>query len=73
LNFESEGKNGEFRLCCHKGKVNIAKHRELPTNIKCLFTGESLQSKKFLNNIRQYNSALAFASMNAKIDSKVSK
>lgn len=73
MNFESEGKNGEFSLCCHKGKVNLAKHRELPADIKSLFTGESPESKEFLNNIRRYNSALAFASMNAKIDSKVNK
>ena len=58
--------DGKFTACCHKG---IVKLNPLPTSdlIKKLLTGEHPHSTNFMENIRQYNSALAFASMGAQV------
>jgi hypothetical protein len=47
--------------------------REYPEELKYLFMGNCRESKNFLANIRQFNSALAFASLNVQIDHSVTK
>ena len=53
--------------CCHNGKI-ILPELSYPEDLKQLLLGKSVQSKNFRGNIRQYNSAFAFASFRANID-----
>lgn len=52
LNFSDERNNGEFSLCCHKGKVNLPQFDEPPPRIKKLFTEQTTLAKNFRENIR---------------------
>jgi hypothetical protein len=60
-------------MCCNKGSIILPAFQPIPNDIKELFTGSSKFSKNFLENIRKYNSALAFASMSANFDAKMKK
>ena len=53
--------------CCHSGKVCLPQLLPIPDEIKNLFTGQDEKSKNFQQNIRRYNSAMAFASMGASV------
>jgi hypothetical protein len=69
LNFQSEKpQDNKFSNCCNKGKVILEPLGEPDDLYKSLFDGRHPESKNFLENIRNYNSALAFASMSAKLD-----
>ncbi|XP_057375160.1 uncharacterized protein LOC130696096 [Daphnia carinata] len=59
----------KFRICCSKGKVILPPPRECPELLYHLFTNSHPKSPHFLKMIRNYNNALAFASMGAQIDS----
>ena len=50
-----------FSMCCAKGKVSLPDIQPVPA-ITDLLTGTSRQSTKFRQEIRRYNSALAFTS-----------
>jgi len=66
-NFKGEmAADKKFTNCCEKGKIQL---RPLRTHdfITTLMKGEHAQSKNFMENIRCYNSALAFASMGAQV------
>ena len=39
FNFEIEAVNGEFTACCNKGSIIIPPLKEIPKNIKDLYTG----------------------------------
>lgn len=72
LNFASErARDGTFSLCCHKGKVKLPPLTKLPQLLYDLYNENHQLSKNFLENIRNYNSALAFASTSAKLDPKM--
>ena len=58
--------NESFR-CCHNGKVKLTPLSSYPFELQQLLTGRTTQSLNFQNNIRQYNSAFAFASMGANL------
>lgn len=73
LNFEDEKINGEFSICCHKGKVNLPEFIEPPDNIKNLFIGSTEEAKNFREYIRNYNNALSFASMVSNLDPLMDK
>ncbi|VDK42808.1 unnamed protein product [Cylicostephanus goldi] len=60
--------NGRFNLCCNFGNVNLDLFTNFPDFIRTLLTGNSNASKNFRQHIRSYNSALAMASMGAKVD-----
>lgn len=76
FNFSFEGtknKDGilEFSSCCCKGKVLLAHLNPTPQQIKDLFlpneAGTNLHTIRiFKENIRKFNNALAFASINVK-------
>ena len=67
-NFKDEKpKDGLFTHCCQKGKVKLDPLQPVPDLIKNLMTANDPDSKNFMENIRSYNSALAFASMGAQI------
>ena len=57
----------ELFNCCHNGKVKLLE-LYYPDELKEVLTGNSIQSRNFRDNIRQYNSAFAFASLGANID-----
>ena len=58
----------EQRNCCHNGKVSLTQLCEYPESLKELFMGSTQDSINFRNNIRNYNSAFAFASFGANVD-----
>lgn len=62
-----------FSLCCHNGKIKLPEFNHPPNEIKNLYTKCTKESKEFLQHIRNYNSACAFASMNCKLDSIMEK
>ncbi|UYV66814.1 hypothetical protein LAZ67_4002941 [Cordylochernes scorpioides] len=56
----------KFSACCHKGKIGLPE-QDYPEYLETLMNGVDHNSKKFMENIRSYNSSLAFASMGANI------
>ena len=58
----------EQRNCCHNGKVSLTQLCEYPESLKELLMGSTQDSINFRNNIRNYNSAFAFASFGANVD-----
>jgi hypothetical protein len=71
INFKDEKPSDDkFSLCCHKGKVKIEPLGTYPELLKALLTDKKHPNyANFIENIRSYNSALAFASMGASIAS----
>lgn len=57
----------KFNNCCHKGKVLLNEFR-YPTQLLNLTNKKTHESRQFINVIRNYNNALAFASFGAKLD-----
>lgn len=53
----------KFGSCCREGKVEIALPKRPPPLLWQLFTNNHPLSANFFQNIRQFNSALAFVSM----------
>ena len=53
--------------CCHNGKVSLPDLSPYPQELHELLTGNSSKSRNFQENIRRYNSGMAFASMGASI------
>ncbi|CAG8741012.1 17716_t:CDS:2, partial [Cetraspora pellucida] len=60
-----------FTTCCAEGKVSLPPFQELPKSLKMLLIGTDSSAHLFRQNIRMYNSALAFTSMGAKLDYSV--
>lgn len=58
--------DGYFNICCNKGKVFLTQIRQSEF-LKDLLTNNHEHSKNFMENIRSFNSSLAFASMGANI------
>ena len=67
--FAAERTIGGFSICCHKGKVsgNVIPPIEVPDFLEKLITQNDSQTKHYLLNIRNYNNALAFASVQANV------
>ena len=68
FNFHQETLGEHFSKCCHKGKVILPSLMTMPEEIQDLMTGSSMEAKNFRDNIRSYNSSLAFVSMGAKLE-----
>lgn len=64
LLYKSEVKDDSSRICCHNGKISLPPI-DVPPFLQNLTERNNQQSKDYLLNIRQYNSALAFASVTA--------
>ena len=60
------GKEKDTSLCCHKGKVHLT-HLSIPDPLRLLITNNDEVTRNYLDHVRQYNSALAFASFGANI------
>ncbi len=59
---------GKFKNCCHSEAVAPAPQRKCPPRLRELLSGmDRVNSRNFLENIRSYNSSLAFGSMEAKL------
>ena len=58
-----ETQRGAFSLCCACGDVMIPPVKEPSRLLKDLLTGGTQRNHDFRNNLRAYNSSLAFASM----------
>ena len=53
----------KFGMCCFSGKVQLGCLEDLPPELYQLYFGDDDHAKKFHENIRRYNSALAFTSV----------
>ena len=55
--------SAKFSLCCSKGAIKLPPLKDPPERLQSLLTGNTKSDCNFRNNIRAYNSSLAFASM----------
>ncbi|GBO07294.1 hypothetical protein AVEN_103926-1 [Araneus ventricosus] len=55
--------------CCHDGKVRLPNLAETSDLLKELLTNNSLEARNYQQHIREYNAALAFASIGAEVKS----
>ncbi|CAG8786451.1 11589_t:CDS:2, partial [Acaulospora morrowiae] len=60
-----------FTNCCVQGKVLLPALLDPPPILHALLTGIDTKARDFCRKIRSYNSALAFTSMGAKINDRV--
>ena len=70
LMFKGENSKGKlssnqatFSLCCSNGTIKLPPIKDPPEKLKNLLKGKSQKDQAFCQNIRAYNSSLAFASM----------
>ena len=69
LHFKKERPRDKmFSTCCAKGKVILLPAKECPELLLHLYKNSHPKSSHFRQNVRNYNSALAMASMNGKIN-----
>ncbi|TYJ54441.1 hypothetical protein B9479_004951 [Cryptococcus floricola] len=59
-----------FSACCSKGNVILPTPLEPPPFLKTLWTANTLEAKEFRKQVRNYNGAMAMASMNFKKQDK---
>ncbi|OAD65531.1 hypothetical protein PHYBLDRAFT_64601, partial [Phycomyces blakesleeanus NRRL 1555(-)] len=71
-NSRSSLRSPTFSMCCNKGKHVLPQIEPTPTGIAKLLNYRTRDGKKFLENIRSYNSTMSFTSLGAKIDTSVS-
>ncbi len=69
---EKHDKFNAYSLCCNYGKVKILPIKPPPIDLQELFTEPDTKAKEFRKNIRQYNSALALASVGIDLGKTVS-
>ncbi|KAK4509475.1 uncharacterized protein ATC70_007827 [Mucor velutinosus] len=60
-----------FQICCQDGQAILKPVHHFPELIVNLLSSNDDVSKEFKSNIRAYNSALSFTSMNATLDQSV--
>jgi hypothetical protein len=60
-----------YGLCCNHGTVHLPPLPEPPPALRALLDGSDPQSRHFLDNIWQYNTALAFTSLGVNVDKNV--
>ena len=61
----------KFPLCCGEGKVVLPPLDNLPELLDHLLTSTDTRGKDFRNQIRAYNSSLAFCSLGANINKEL--
>ena len=69
----SSKRNPLFGMCCTSGKIKLPKLADPPGEILNLLSGQDHIAKKFRENIRRYNNALAMTSLGCKIDDNVNR
>ncbi|XP_063418456.1 uncharacterized protein LOC134701259 [Mytilus trossulus] len=60
--------NAKFSTCCSQGKITIPALLTPPETLKTLLTENTTRAKYFRQNIRAFNSSLAFSSLGVKED-----
>jgi hypothetical protein len=73
---ERSGKSNnhpQFSLCCENGKVLLPNLPATPQELEVLLTSKESSAVKFRDQIRMYNSVLAFTSLGAKVDESVTR
>jgi hypothetical protein len=68
---KSTNNNPQFYLCCENGKVLLSNFPATPQELEILLTSKESSAIKFRDQIRMYNSVLAFTSLGAKVDESV--
>ncbi len=63
--------NPQFSLCCENGKVLLPSLFATLQELEILLTNKESSVVKFRDQIRMYNSVLAFISLGAKVDESV--
>lgn len=63
--------NPRFENCCKQGAIVLEAPQNVPEFISNLFQADNPLSKHFRDNIRQYNSALAFTSLKCTPDPRL--
>ena len=63
----------KFSLCCGEGKVVLLPLDNLPELLDHLLISTDTRGKDFSNQIRAYNSSLAFCSLGANINKELAK
>ncbi len=58
-------------MCCENGKVLLLNLLTTPQELEVLLTSKESSAVKFRDQIRMYNSVLAFTSLGAKVDESV--
>ena len=66
--YKSSKRSPKFGMCCFSGKIKLPKLENPPPELIEFLTGINDASKKFRENIRQYNNALAMTSIGIKQD-----
>jgi len=62
-----------FGMCCTSGKIKLPKLADPPGEILNLLSGQDHMAKKFRENIRKYNNALAMTSLGCTVDESVNR
>jgi hypothetical protein len=70
---KSNNSNPQFSLCCENGKVLLLSLSTTPQELEILLTSKERSVVKFRNQIRMYNSVLAFNLLSAKVDELVTR
>jgi hypothetical protein len=70
---KSSYNNPQFFLCCENGKVLLLSLPSTPQELEVLLTSKDGSAVKFRDQIRMYNSVLAFTSFDAKVDESITK
>uniref|UniRef100_A0A7I4XXQ7 ATP-dependent DNA helicase n=1 Tax=Haemonchus contortus TaxID=6289 RepID=A0A7I4XXQ7_HAECO len=65
---ESRGRRATFNDCCNHGNITLEHFTNYPRQLRRLLTSQEADSKEFREHIRNYNSAFAFASIGAQLD-----
>ncbi len=70
---KSSYNNPQFSLCCENGKVLLPSLPPTPQELEVLLTSKDANAVKFRDQIRMYNSVLAFISLGAKVDESITR
>ena len=63
----------KFGMCCFEGKIELPKLENPPPELLGFLTGTDDASKKFHDNIRRYNNALAMTSVGVQQDHAINQ
>ena len=66
-------KRPNFTAYCSCGKVSLPPLAQLPSPLRDLLEGQTLEAKQFRNHIRKYNNSFAFTFFGAKIDQSMAR
>jgi len=70
---KSSNNNPQFSLCCENGKVLLSSLPATPQELEIHLTNKDRSVVKFRDQIRMYNSVLAFTLLGAKVDESVTR